>query len=121
MIAENLRAIPDKSETKPSSNKTDIEKLKHVIKDIDCFSQESLESIASLTVLLQLSMESPLFYKCPSNLHQALTTIHTIACDLKNSINVMAEDVGCNYSNNDDDGIWRAFHEANASKPQKSN
>ena len=117
MSAENLRAIPDKSETKPSSNKADIEKLTQVIKDIDCFSQESLESITSLTALLQLSMESPLFYKCPSNLYQALNTIHTIACDLQNSINVMAEDVGCNYSSNDDAGIWRAFHEARESKP----
>ncbi len=86
----------------------DIDKLKQTVNDMDYISQEAVERITTITGLLLLAMESPAFYSRPSDLYHALRQINFIADGLQNDINVMAEDVGCNFIDNKTDGFWAA-------------
>ncbi|WP_446811059.1 hypothetical protein ACH50O_05690 [Methylomonas sp. 2BW1-5-20] len=98
----------DVSKTNRSNINPDIDRLKQTVKDMDCMSQEAVERISAITGLLLLAMESPGFYGRPYDLHHALRQINAIADGLQNDINVMAEDVGCNFIDNKTGGFWAA-------------
>lgn len=73
--------------------------LKRTIEGIDRFASESLSEIVSIAKLALAYMETPVAYRFPEDIANALSAIRTKADVLENDINYAAEEVGCNHKN----------------------
>ena len=95
MSAINSKQTP--STSRPESG-ADVQTFKQTITHIDQTSQEAFDLIELFSDLLICASESSKFHTNPRLLRNALQAIHSIAGDAQNTINCLAEDVGCNYS-----------------------
>ncbi len=78
----------------------DLRKLKGVITDMDCLSQEGLAEIEAVTRLVLRVMESPNVNESDHGyIIHALHSIRKKADDTMNYINYQAESVSCNWRN----------------------
>lgn len=91
----NSKQTPSASRPKPGA---DVQNLQQTITHIDQTSQEAFDLIALISELLSSASESSKFHTRPHLLRRALTAIKSIADGAQNDINCLAEDVGCNYS-----------------------
>ncbi len=78
---------------------TELETLQSTITTMDCHSQNGFSEIATLASIALNLMETEQAYLSPETIAQLLTTIRDKAVETENIINVEAEEVGCNYVN----------------------
>lgn len=83
----------------PSACDEQLRNLKSTVNDIDAQSQDGCSEIAAIAKLTLTAMEVPDKSVCGHELiAQALKAIWHKAEDTQNYINCMAEDVGCNWT-----------------------
>lgn len=92
--------------------------LCNAVTEMDSAAQGAFSEIATIAKLTLASLETPEAYTNPESLATVLNAIFDRATDAENSINAMAEDVGCNYksqSMNRRMDARRKAHEATSS------
>lgn len=76
----------------------EVQKLRNAVEYMDCLSQGGFSEIASIAKLALFSLETPDGYQHLDNIANALKAIWSKADDIQNCINSEAEQVGCNYA-----------------------
>lgn len=86
----------------------DVAKLRQVVSDIDCMSQDGFSKISTVAKLALSLLETP---EGHSHLDDIATALELISCTAENSqdcINSEAETVGCNYIDEAQRRRWAA-------------
>ena len=100
----------------PANEKTEIEKLRATIYEIDCLAHQGFSEIIAVAKLALLALENPKAYRHPEHIAQAFVVILGRAADFKNTIGSEAENVGGNYQNKSRrlrEGAWHTFNDGN--------
>lgn len=71
--------------------------LRSTITEMDSLAQGAFSEISTIAKLALASLETPDAYINPGCMAIVLNAIWDRAVDVENSINAMAEEVGCNY------------------------
>lgn len=90
------------------------QKLRSVVKDMDCLSQDGFSQVASIAKLALRSLEHPEGHRRLEDLAQAFRAICLKAQDTQDYINAMAEEVGCNFIDIAERRRWEASRKASA-------
>lgn len=90
----------------------EVQKLRNTVEFIDCLSQGGFSEIASIAKLALSSLETPDGYRHLDNIANALKAIWGKADDTQNCIGREAEQVGCDYTDDDQLRRWAAFRQA---------
>lgn len=85
-----------------------LDQLSNAITEMDGMAQGALNEIGVIADLALASMKTPDAYRNPEIFATVLSAIWSKAFDAKNCINSMAEDVGCNYINEERRSRWDA-------------
>lgn len=83
------------------SKSNDIRRLQAAVYDIDALSQCGFSEISGIAKLALVALEHPDGYLHPEIIAQAFSAIWSKAENIENCINSEAEEVGCNYSDQD--------------------
>lgn len=92
----------------PKRKQDDPVRLQETIADMDAISQDGFSRISALTELLLSTMESPDCFPSMANVAHVLALIRATAFDHENSVNSLAEDMGCNFINDRERRRWAA-------------
>lgn len=90
----------------------EVQKLRNAVEFMDCLSQSGFSEIASIAQLALSSLETPDGYRHLDNIANALKAIWGKAEDIQNYISSEAEQVGCNYTDDDQRRRWDALRQA---------
>lgn len=90
----------------------EVQKLRNAVEFMDCLSQGGFSEIASIAKLALSSLETPDGYRHLDNIANALKAIWGKADNIQNCINSEAEQVGCNYTDDDQRRRWDALRQA---------
>lgn len=88
------------AQTFPATPAPDVKRLRGVITDMGAISQGGFTDIATVAQMALLWLDSPNKAAHMEVVAQALKLIWCRAEDAENSINAVAEDVGCNFRAN---------------------
>ena len=110
-------ALVERSEcvTEPPANRhtpADVQHLQVAVETMDLLSQDGFSEISSIAKLALISLEAPAGYQHIDNIATALKAIRSKAEDMQNCINVEAEKVGCNYTDDARCRRWNAERQA---------
>lgn len=108
IIAPGIGAATTESTT------SEVQKLRNAIELMDSLSQSGFSEIAAIAKLALKSLETPDGYRHLDNIVHALKAIWGKADDIQNCINGEAEEVGCNYIDEDERRRMAAHHTARA-------
>lgn len=78
-----------------------INQLRSTITEMDSLAQGAFSEIATIAKLALASLETPEAYANPERMASVLNAIWDRAVGSEDSINAMAEGVGCNYKDQD--------------------
>ena len=95
-------------------NTVSTQTLKGTITTIDCLASEALSEIASIAKIALAYMETPVAYRFPEDIANALSAIKGKAEILECDINGAAEEVGCNYTKEPMQRRFQACQDAKA-------
>ena len=81
-----------------SAPEADLERLRHVISDMDCYAQSAFASIVAIARMVLLGMEAPEGYRRFDAMGDALNALVEIAEGAADAVGNEAERLGCGYT-----------------------